>query len=477
MTMIGTCFVWTTPLMVAFISPESPVPMTTTESSWVASVIELGMIAVAIPIGLLADKYGNFIADFYYLNFILFLFFNVILFLCRFGRKTVIILAGPLVFLAWVLVLFTRSLIVLYVVRILQGFAMGIGYILVPVYIAEISEPKMRGLLSGQFQTFYYLGTLYAYSTGPFLDYDTYTLCLIIVPIVFIGSFASLPESPYYLLMSKQTERAKASLKWLRASPYVDKEFALIKTNVEEDMSRKSNWKDLIATSADRKALLIALLVCFIKFMNGMTAISLYISQTLFEAAGGSIPYNTVTLFLGAILILTTFFAAFLSDAVGRRPLLILSSFCSAIFCSLVAAYYYLEKETTIQVSSYSWVMVGSLICFCIVCNIGIGPLMQTIQAECFPSRTRSLGGAVTQMISSCFAFTNIKMYQELDDAVGIYVNYIIFACVSLIGGIFLCVILPETAGRSLGQIQDEMNNSQVTTVPENEECDVVTYM
>ncbi|XP_073976946.1 facilitated trehalose transporter Tret1-like [Rhodnius prolixus] len=429
-TSIGAAFVWMTPLMLTLTGPESPVPMTSSDSSWLASIIELGAMFATIPTGLLAD---------------------------RFGRKSVLLFAGPLVLTSWILTLATRSIEVLYIVRICQGFSLCTAYVLVPIYIAEISEPRIRGLLSGQFQTFFYLGTLYAYSTGPYLNYNTYILSLAVVPVLFMVTFAMMPESPYYLLMSGQTERARHSLCWLRCSCDVDKEFNMIKANVQEDMSMKADWRDLIATKTDRKALLIVLLVSAIKYMSGKAAISMYITQTLAEDAEGMLAYNTITIIQAVMLTITSFVAAFLSDVIGRKPLLIGSSFAAGIFNAIIALYFYLENQTTVDVSSYSWVLTGSLICFCIVGDLGLGTLAHTIQAEYFASRTRSIGGAFTQLVSSMLGFISIKMYQVVEDDVGVYFNYFIFSCILIAGSIFFSFVFLETSGRDLTQIQREM--------------------
>lgn len=378
----------------------------------------------------------------------------------RFGRKKLLLSTGPLILLAWALIIFTRSLVVLYLVRFLQGVAMGVGFVVAPMYIAETSEPRIRGTLSGQFQTLYFAGTLIAYCTGPYLSYNTYAFTLASLPILFLITFCSMPESPYYLLMVNRTESARKSLNWLRGGSNVEKEFNSIRYSVEEDMKQKGGWKDLIATRNDRKSLFIVLLVCLIKFMNGMTALTIYASQTLAEATH-DIPYNVMTVILGVVLVVTSFISAFLSDIIGRRPLLISSTAGCTVFCTFIAIYQYIDQFTDICLARYSWIYILSMISFCVMANIGIGPLVQTLQAEYFPSRTRSIGGAFAQTISSFAAFLNVKLYENVSEEIGTYFNYIIFAFVSLVGTIALSIILKETAGKSLGQIQKELKVEQ----------------
>jgi SP family facilitated glucose transporter-like MFS transporter 8 len=90
----------------------------------------------------------------------------------RFGRKPLILWSGPFCIVGWVLVLATRESAVIYVVRVLHGAAVGIVYTVCPMYIAEIAEPRIRGELSGQFQTMWYMGVVYAYIVGAYLEYQ-----------------------------------------------------------------------------------------------------------------------------------------------------------------------------------------------------------------------------------------------------------------------------------------------------------------
>jgi MFS family permease len=68
--------------------------MTGDESSWVVSLIELGDLLSTLPAGLLVN---------------------------RTGRKPLLLSTGPMFIFSWLLVLSTRSVEVLYIVRLIQG--------------------------------------------------------------------------------------------------------------------------------------------------------------------------------------------------------------------------------------------------------------------------------------------------------------------------------------------------------------------
>ncbi|XP_073976931.1 facilitated trehalose transporter Tret1-like isoform X3 [Rhodnius prolixus] len=425
--MAGAMFVWLAPLMVRLTQPDSPIPMTTEDTSWLSAIIEISEGLATIPAGLLAD---------------------------RWGRKPVMLSAGPLVLLSWAIVLTTRSVPALHLVRLIQGLALAVVIAIVPIYLAEIAEPKLRGQICGNFQVFWYIGLLYSYATGPYLDYNTYVWLACCPPALFLACFLFVPESPYYLLMVREEEKAFETLSWLRAGRDIQKEFTEMKASVAEEMSNKGSWKDLIATKKDRRAFIIVQIVSTIKFMSGMSSIVLYATQTFAASSKITLTSDQMTIILAIILIITTLGANFLSDSIGRRPLLIISTIGATIFHSIVAVYYFLDEKTNIDVSSYMWIAYTSLLGFCIITNVGLGPLSMTIQAEYFPSHTRGIGGGITGLVASVVIFVSIKQYQFMVDNFGVYMNYVTFAVISLVGTVVFMIIIRETAGKSLGQIQ-----------------------
>lgn len=58
----------------------------------------------------------------------------------RVGRKWTITLSVVCILLNWVLLLFVRSIPLMYLARIIAGVGGGIIYTVVPMYVAECSE-------------------------------------------------------------------------------------------------------------------------------------------------------------------------------------------------------------------------------------------------------------------------------------------------------------------------------------------------
>jgi hypothetical protein len=56
--------------------------------------------------------------------------------------------------------------------------------------------------------------------------------------------------------------------------------------------------------------------------------------------------------------------------------------------------------------------MVTCMLGFCVVSSLGLGPILQTLQAECFASHVRALGGALTGVTGTLTTFLSLKQFQ-----------------------------------------------------------------
>ncbi|KAK9496813.1 hypothetical protein O3M35_012966 [Rhynocoris fuscipes] len=309
----------------------------------------------------------------------------------RFGRKTLCLLTAPLGALSWLLVIFTRNLAAMFVARIIQGINLGVIFTAVPTYIAEISSPNVRGAFGGHTVVFIYIGFLYSYCTSYNVSYELYIYLQSILPVLFFVTFIFMPESPYYYYMKKKNDKADKALKWLRGNGDVTEEALEIQKAVEEDMKRKgSKWKDLVATESDRRILFIVQMVNVAAYMTGVQSLSMFATETFANVPLIWISAKDVTIAMGLILCISAFLASFVADTVGRRKLLIVSSAGITVSNLVISVYYFLSEKTSVNVSDLSWIMYLGLVGLCVFTNIGVGELVHTIQAEFFPSHTRS---------------------------------------------------------------------------------------
>lgn len=388
---------------------------------------------------------------------IMLIIFNIYPECFRYGRKYVLWLSGPVTLASFVIVIFTKNIIGLYVVRILQGTTFALVFSVGPLYIAEIARPKTRGLLTGQFQAMWALGELFTYLVGPHLDLHSYLLVCCILPVVFTVVFYFVPETPYYLIMKKRNEEAARSLQWVRGTKDVNEELESIKKSVERDLANNASWLDLFATAKDIRILATVQILCFMKYAMGSPALTSYAASIFAHASNGSLNMHSAAVIYGTLLVVAAAMGSFLSDSVGRKRVLLGTCLSLAICYSVAAIYFYVDDNKISDLGGYSWILYLSISMSALLSNAGPNSLLQTIQGELFPSHTRALGGGLTCINSAVVSFLDLKQYQTFVDAFGMYSNFVCYAFFSLCCAILMWIILKETAEKSLGEIQLNM--------------------
>lgn len=87
------------------------------EDSWIASLLSLGAVLGPFPAGYLTQN---------------------------FGRKFALQAAAAAHFMCYVILAFSKTVTFYYIARFLGGVALGASFTIVPVFLAEIAEPKNR---------------------------------------------------------------------------------------------------------------------------------------------------------------------------------------------------------------------------------------------------------------------------------------------------------------------------------------------
>lgn len=434
----GVWFVWVTPLLPLLLGPDSPVPMTEEDASWMVASIELGCIISPFPATYFAD---------------------------RFGRKLSIFLCAPIFTISFLLTIFVKKFFYLCVARMLQGIALCIPYTVLPMYLGEIASVDVRGTVTSFFYIFWGLGCLFPFCVGPLLSYDSFTYISFGTTVLFVLCFIWQPESPYFYAMKENTEGLQKSLKRLRDSPTeesIKKEQEEIQHEVKKSLEEKATWYDLIATPADRKALFLIVITGSISFFSGQKAILSYSTDTFTRLGYTSYPSpDTITLGIGIVAFFGSSFSTFTSDKYGRRFLLIFSSVGCIISLATASAFFYIQTKTNIDVSSFMWVSPLAVMMYNLFVTAGLFPVCITYSSELFPTKTRGLAASICNTNYSFSAFIVLKTYFTVSQAMGgIYFIYLCYSVICVIGLVIFLLFAPETKGKTFLEIRKTLESS-----------------
>lgn len=431
----SSCYGWFSPAINYLLDPESPEPMTESQISWLIAITSVGEIFGSLTAGVMSDKWG---------------------------RKTCILLTGPIFFLSWIVVVFTKSYVVFLFVRIAQGIAVSTVFAVVPVYLGEISSPSKRGRITALFSIGWFLGFLLEYCLGTFLSYKDFTLLTASVPLIYTILIPFQPESPYYFIIKRKEAKATATLEYLRknsSESSIERELQDIKSSIAKDLENKCSWKNVVATSADRRALFIVLIIGFTRIGSGEIALITYSTNLFFVAGTSFLSPNVLTIIVGLALLLGGLVNSIIVNSFGRRPLIFISCIGCFISVLIVGIFFFLKQETNIDVSFFSLIVPLGVITYCIFNVIGLFPVTIAYTFELFTSKTRSKGASISTINSTLSASLTVKLHQIINDYFGLYTVFWYYSTICLLGGVLLFYLAPETKEKTLTQIRSELFN------------------
>ncbi|XP_061393894.1 facilitated trehalose transporter Tret1-like [Musca vetustissima] len=436
---VGTCLGWTSPVGAVLKSPDtsgSPLDyrIDANEDAWISSILALGALAAPFAAGPLADKIG---------------------------RKWSLISSSIFLVAAFVLMMLAHNVGLLLLGRFLQGFGAGFVMTITPMYVGEISPDNVRGATGSLMQLFLVAGILYVYSIGPYVSYQALQWCCLIIPLLFDAVFFFMPESPYYLAGRGRKVDALKSLKFLRGQNSADnvkEEMCGIQKIVEESMSSKASFKDLLTNIGNRKALIITAGLVAFQQLSGINVV-LFNAQSIFQSAGTDLDPAIATIITGAVQVLSSGLTPILADRLGRKIILLISAAGMCMGLTALGTFFYMQLEEG-DVSRVLWLPVPALVIYNIVYCIGFGPLPWAVAGEMFPPNVKSKAASIGTSTCWTLGFLVAYSYPSLAQ-LGPHYAFWLFAVFCAVAFAFTLFVVMETKGLSLQQIQDQLNGRQ----------------
>ncbi len=260
------------------------------------------------------------------------------------GRKRTLLLTAMLFTVSGISAAMAWNFALLVASRILCGVAVGIALLVAPVYIAEISPPKLRGTLVSFNQLNIVIGISAAYFSNYVIDwffatrmakntghYDwRWMLGVEAVPaVVYFGLLLTAPESPRWLLGQGRADEARRVLARTAGAGQAEEEFDSIRRSFAEKVG--GSGLSALLDPGMRFVLFLALAIAFFHQITGINAI-LYYAPTVFSMAGGGREASLLeAILLGLVNLAMTPLAMALIDRWGRRPLLVVGAAGMAI--------------------------------------------------------------------------------------------------------------------------------------------------
>jgi SP family xylose:H+ symportor-like MFS transporter len=399
----------------------------------------------------------------------------------KLGRKKSLVVAGILFFISALGSMYpeflffekgvpTQSLLISFnIYRVIGGIGVGLASAICPMYIGEVAPSNIRGMLVSWNQFAIIFGQLVVYfvnfillgdHTNPVMESigegvnkvlpgsDPWTIqtgwrYMFGSEAVPAGLFTILicfvPETPRYLVMVKQDQKALSILSKINGSTKAQQILSDIKETITVKTEKLFTYGWL--------CIFVGIMLSVFQQAVGINAV-LYYAPRIFKDM--RLDNEMVfTVIMGVVNILFTLVAIFTVEKLGRKPLLIWGSIGMAIGAMGVALSFGhpgMEFVTMISIMVYSASFMFSW-----------GPICWVLIAEIFPNTIRGAAVAIAVAFQWIFNFivssTFVPMFNmhltEGDDF-GHWFTYGLYGVICVIAAIFVWKLVPETKGKTL---------------------------
>ena len=338
--------------------------------------------------------------------------------------------------------------------RILGGIGVGLASMLSPMYIAEIAPANIRGKLVSWNQFAIIFGMVVVYfvnyyiargrpaewinATGWRWMFGSET----IPALVFLLLLFFVPESPRYLVLKKQENRALKLLKKINPNN-ADGVLSDIKASLTE---KRAPW-----LSFGGLVIVVGILLSVFQQFVGINVV-LYYAGDIFRSMGAGNDSSLLqTIVVGLVNLTFTIIAIFTVDRFGRKPLMIIGAIAMGVSMLALGFSFFFDKigvVSLIFMLSYTAAFAMSW-----------GPVTWVMLAEIFPN---SIKGAMSIAVASMWIANLIiswtfPMMNESSILTRLFnhgFSYWIYGLMGFVAAWFVIRMVPETKGKRLEEIE-----------------------
>jgi SP family galactose:H+ symporter-like MFS transporter len=369
----------------------------------------------------------------------------------RLGRRRLLIVTAVVFGSGAIGAALAPDTLLLVTARFVAGLAIGTASFVAPLYISEIAPVAIRGKLVSINQVALTSGIVIAYG----VDYAfagigawRWMFALAAVPAAaFAAGLLIIPDSPRWLVARGHVDEARAVLKRIRDPEQAEGELIDIRKSVAQ---QTGHWSELLSPLL-RPAMIVGIGLAIAQQITGINTV-IYYAPTILNSAGLSSSSVAIlaSVGVGIVNVLLTLVAMQLIDRVGRRPLLLVSLAGMTLSLLVLGLAFALPQLA----GSLGWIAIVGLMTYVGSFAVGLGPVFWLMLSEIYPLRIRGRAMSVGTVANWSANLIVALSFLSLTQFLGRAPTFWLYAVVSIGAWVFAFVLVPETRGRSLEDIE-----------------------
>jgi MFS transporter, SP family, xylose:H+ symportor len=349
------------------------------------------------------------------------------------------------------------------VYRIIGGIGVGLASMISPMYIAEIAPAKTRGKLVSFNQFAIIFGMLVIYFVNYFIAKQGNEQWLVTegwrwmffsgaIPAgIFIILLFFIPETPRYLVLNGQEEKALKVLKKIAGEEQSKIILDEIKGTLHEAHAPWMSYGFLV--------IFVGIMLSVFQQFVGINVV-LYYAGNIFRNMGASTDSSLLqTIIVGIVNLTFTVVAILTVDKFGRKPLMIIGSLGMAISMILLGATFFLGQTGGNLTAGQSYAALAFMLLYTAAFAMSWGPVCWVLLAEIFPNSIRaamSIAVAAQWIANWIVSLTfpimndNVWLTQQFNHGF----SYWIYGVMGILSALFIWKFVPETKGKTLEEME-----------------------
>lgn len=369
----------------------------------------------------------------------------------RVGRRNTLWIAAACFLASAIGTALPRTITEFNVWRAVGGIGVGLAAMTSPIYIAELSPPRLRGRLVTVNQLAIVIGINLAVISSWLLSFGGHWRWMFAseIPAVLalMAGLLFVPESPRWLAAQGREDEALGVLGRINGPTEAARELAEIRGELTQETGM---FRELFQPGI-RTALAVGVVLMIFQQINGVNMMLLYGPSILRNAGVGSTSDAIFfTIFLNLFILVATIFAFGLVSRFGRRQILMTGVAGMAAGHLLMAANFFQGGSPFVNLAAMI-IAAGSF-------TLSLAPVGWVVVSEVYPNRIRAKALAVVCCLLYLASFLCAQIFPMVTSACEQRMGhpgaaYLLFAGICLSCIAFVWRWLPETKDLPLESI------------------------